>query len=203
MLLSHPPKFIKRIFPSLIWRIETKKQELFLTFDDGPTPGVTDVVLDKLKAANVNATFFCLGKNIIEHPTLFQRILDEGHSVGNHTFHHKNGWKSPTFDFLNDVKLFNNVYQTNLFRPPYGRLKGAQIKALNSQYKIIMWSILSMDYDSMISKEKCLELATKKWKKGSIIVFHDSIKAEKNMLYALDGVLKKTLDESWQCLRIT
>ena len=163
MLLSHPPKLIRSIYPSLIWKIDTDEKELFLTFDDGPTPGVTDLVLDKLKENNAKATFFCLGKNIEAHPELFSRILNEGHSVGNHTYSHMNGWKNTSIDFLRDVSHFDNIYKTDLFRPPYGRLKNSQIKTLTKSYKIIMWSILSMDYDPMVTKQKCIDLSTKNW----------------------------------------
>lgn len=202
MLLSYPPSFVQKVFPSLIWKINSKKKELFLTFDDGPTPEVTSKVLDLLEKHNAKASFFCLGKNIESNPKLFQRILKEGHSVGNHTFSHKNGWKNSTSEFLHDVANFNEIHETSLFRPPYGRMKNSQIKLLKKKYKIIMWSILSMDYNKNIDAEKCSKIACNNWKKGSIIVFHDSEKAKKNMLFALEEVLKKAKIEGWECSAI-
>lgn len=199
MILSYPPNFIRKVYPSLTWKVLTKKKEIFLTFDDGPTPEVTQAVLKMLAKYNAKASFFCLGKNIEEHPVLFQEVVSSGHSIGNHTYNHKNGWKNTTEEFLHDVGCFEEVYNSNLFRPPYGRMKSSQIKLLKNRYEIVMWSILSQDYDENISREKCAELACGHWEKGSIIVFHDSVKAEANMIYALEEVLKKAEKEGWQC----
>lgn len=202
MLLSYPPNFVKKIYPSLTWKVNTKKKEIFLTFDDGPTPEVTSSVLEMLSKYNAKGTFFCLGKNIQENPELFQEAIAKGHAIGNHTYNHKNGWKNTTAEFLHDVSSFEEVYETNLFRPPYGRMKTAQIKLLKKRYDIIMWSVLSLDYDATISREKCARIACSKWENGSIIVFHDSIKAKVNMLYALEKVLEKARDEGWMCSSI-
>ena len=199
MILSYPPKFIKSIFPSLIWKIKTNKKELFLTFDDGPTENVTSEVLDLLSKYDAKATFFCLGKNIEKNPALFQRIISEGHFVGNHTYSHKNGWKNKTTDFIADVKKFEKSYQSKLFRPPYGKIKTSQIKILKKEYKIIMWSILTRDYDKDVSPENCAKIGTKNWQKGSILVFHDSLKAENNMLFCLNKVLKQARELNWEC----
>lgn len=197
MLLAYPPKFIKRVYPSLIWDIKTDNKELFLTFDDGPTPGVTEIVLDLLLEYKAKATFFCLGKNVEKNPNLFKRIIAEGHSIGNHSYSHKNGWNSQTSGFLQDVKKFDKLYSTELFRPPYGRIKNAQIKILKKRFRIIMWSILTQDYNENISPIKCSEISTSNWKKGSILVFHDSLKAQTNMLFALKDVLVKAQKENW------
>ena len=202
MLLSYPPKFIQKVYPSLSWKIPTEERNIYLTFDDGPTPGVTEKVLDLLAQYQAKATFFCLGKNIQEQPSLFHRILEEEHQVGNHTMNHMNGWKNTTSEFLNDVSLFHEVYQTNLFRPPYGRMKSSQIKVLKQQYNIIMWSILTRDYDKGIFKQQCAKIATSNWEEGAILVFHDSLKAEDNMLYALEQVLIKAQQEGWNCVVI-
>lgn len=199
MVLSYPPKFIQRVYPSLTWRIPTDRKSIYLTFDDGPTPEITTQALDLLKKYNAKGTFFCLGKNIVENPDIFQRILREGHNIGNHTNRHKNGWKNTTPDFLSDVEDFNAVYESNLFRPPYGRMKSSQIKVLKKKYKIIMWSILTMDYDPKVSNKSCAAIATSNWKKGSILVFHDSLKAANNMIYALEQVLLKAQNEGWNC----
>lgn len=199
MITSHPPELIKKLYPSLHWNIATKKPNVYLTFDDGPTPSVTDKVLDLLKQHQAKATFFCLGKNVVEHPELFQRILDEGHKVGNHTYNHLNGWNTTTMDFLQDVRDFDKVHQSKLFRPPYGRIKTAQIKALKKNYKIIMWSILSKDYDLRISPRRCKEITLKNLKPGSIVVFHDSEKAKRNVLPTLEVVLETVEEKGWRC----
>lgn len=203
MLLSYPPSFIKKIYPSLTWKIETEKKELFLTFDDGPTDGVTGEVLDLLSRYNAKGSFFCLGKNIKKNPELFKQLIEEGHTIGNHTYSHKNGWKHNTSEFLHDVASFEDIHQTSVFRPPYGRMKTSQIKLLKKRYNIIMWSILSQDYDSKILPQKCADISCSNWEKGSIIVFHDSEKARKNMLFALEKVLQKAQLERWECNAIS
>ena len=202
MILSHPPELLRRLYPSLMWEVKTKKNNIYLTFDDGPTPGVTDLVLDKLKAYGAKATFFCLGNNSKKHPDLFNRIIAEGHAIGNHTYNHMNGWKNTTSDFLADVRSFEEFHQTKLFRPPYGKLTPSQITALKKEYKIVMWSILSLDYDTRVSPQKCQETTFRKLKPGSIVVFHDSEKAKRNMLPTLDKVLEKIYENGWKCKRI-
>jgi peptidoglycan/xylan/chitin deacetylase (PgdA/CDA1 family) len=199
MLVSHPPKFLEKIYSSLIWKIPTEKKVVYLTFDDGPTKHVTEKVLDLLKMYNAKATFFCLGKNVIQCPSIFSRIIDENHAIGNHSHNHLNGWKTNKSIYLKDVDLAKKVIDSNLFRPPYGKIKTNQIKKLRNEYKIIMWSILSRDYDVRVSPQKCLKLCLTGIKQGSIIVFHDSIKAETNMLFALDGLLKYLNNEGYSC----
>ncbi|MFT6167077.1 MAG: peptidoglycan/xylan/chitin deacetylase (PgdA/CDA1 family) [Vicingaceae bacterium] len=199
MLLSYPSGFIKKVYPSLIWKMNTKHKEIFLTFDDGPTPEVTSDVLKLLSKYNAKASFFCLGKNIQENPDLFKEIVAGGHVVGNHTYNHKNGWKNTTTEFLHDVSSFQEIYESKLFRPPYGRIKSSQIKLLKKRYDIIMWSVLTQDYDQSISPEKCAGIACSNWENGSIIVFHDSVKAKVNMFHALEKVLKKAQTEGWRC----
>ena len=188
--------FLKQIFPKRVWNISTQNREMFLTFDDGPIPEVTPWVLKTLRKHKAKATFFCIGDNIRKHPELFQQIIAEGHAVGNHTFHHINGWKTSTEEYLEDVKLCqiemeSNSVESNLFRPPYGKCTSAQAKAIlkNNQH-IIMWDIISKDYDENISKEKCFRRIENQAKPGSIIVFHDSLKAETNMKYALEKTLE-------------
>ncbi|MDB4083196.1 polysaccharide deacetylase family protein [Vicingaceae bacterium] len=198
-MLSYPPEFIKKVYPSLIWQIDTQQKEIFLTFDDGPTPEVTSAVLNLLTKYNAKASFFCLGKNIQENPNLFNKIIAGGHTIGNHTYNHRNGWNYTTAEFLHDISSFQEIYQTKLFRPPYGRIKSSQIKRLRNHYDIIMWSALSQDYDEKISPEKCAEIACGRWQNGSIIVFHDSFKAKVNMLHALKEVLQKAQREGWSC----
>lgn len=187
-------KLIKWLFFNQIWSIPNTQNNIYLTFDDGPTPEITPWVLDILKQENIKATFFCIGKNIEENPEIFQRIIDEGHSVGNHTYNHINGWKTNKNNYLNNIEICENVINKKtlntehckLFRPPYGKITPQQSKCLREKgYKIIMWDVLSADFDTIISPEKCFENATKKTETGSIIVFHDSKKALKNLQYTL------------------
>ena len=188
------PVWLKKLYPQRIWHIDTIEKEIYLTFDDGPHPVATPFVLDELKKYNAKATFFCIGKNVIEFPEIYQRIIAEGHRVGNHTQHHLNGWKTNNDIYLNDVEIASKHIQSNLFRPPYGRLRYAQAKQIASRLndpsaKIIMWDILSGDFDQSLGKEKCLSNVVTKAKPGSIIVFHDSEKAFLRLQYALPQVL--------------
>ena len=188
-----------RIFSKYTWRFFDTKKEIYLTFDDGPTPEITQFVLSELKKYNAKATFFCIGKNIKRHPNIFKQIISDGHSIGNHTQNHFNGWKNTTEDYLENVlecnktitQLNNYTIKQQLFRPPYGKIKKSQAKEiLKKGYKIIMWDVLSADFDTTISKEKCLQNVLKNTKNGSIIVFHDSVKAFPRMEYALPKFLK-------------
>ncbi len=189
MLIEQPPSFIRKLYPSLNWMEETNKNEVFITFDDGPTAGVTDKVLSLLKDHNAKATFFCLGKNVNQNPDLYQNILEAGHSVGNHTHSHLNGWKTTTKEYLSDALKAKEYIQSNLFRPPYGKMKPAQIQALKNHFKVVMWSNLSRDYDSFVSVDQVTDYATKNLNAGSIIVFHDSLKAREKVLPVLERTL--------------
>ncbi len=196
-----------RFFSKYTWRFSLAKKEIYLTFDDGPTPEITDFVLDQLKKHNAKATFFCIGKNTVNHPEIFNRILSDKHSIGNHTQNHLNGWKIPKDDYLENVLECENVISTEmeksqisklksqnlkLFRPPYGKIRSSQAKEiLKKGYKIIMWDVLSADFDTSISKEKCLDNVLKNTKNGSIIVFHDSIKAAEKLRFVLPKVLEE------------
>jgi peptidoglycan/xylan/chitin deacetylase (PgdA/CDA1 family) len=188
-----------RFFSNYIWRFSLDKKELFLTFDDGPTPEITKFVLDELQKHQAKATFFCIGKNIVKHPEIFEAIINEGHSVGNHTQNHLNGWKSETESYINDFLKVEKTLQLcnfknlklNLFRPPYGKIKNKQAKEIiNKGYQIIMWDVLSADFNTSISSEKCLENVLKNTNKGSIIVFHDSVKAAEKIRFVLPKVLE-------------
>ena len=202
--------FIKAIFSKYIWALPNKENKIFLTFDDGPIPDITDWVLMELRKYNAKATFFCIGKNIDKNPSIFNRIIEEGHSVGNHTFNHLNGWKTTVEDYLDDIRLCDRQmkpYALNgakLFRPPYGKLKRAQAQVLRDKgYKIIMWEVLSADFDHSISVQKCLENVIKNTTSGSVIVFHDSVKAYKNLKYALPIALKYWHEKGYQFEGIT
>jgi peptidoglycan/xylan/chitin deacetylase (PgdA/CDA1 family) len=191
MINLSPPKFFTNFFPGLIWSFPEEKNRIFLTFDDGPTEGVTPWVLDTLKAQNVKATFFCLGKKVEMHPDIFNRIVAEGHTIGNHSYSHLKGWETRTGQYVQDVDLANDLLNSTLFRPPYGRIKKRQAKLLLKRYKIVMWNLLSMDYSKWVSPKRCASIVINNLRPGSIIVFHDSAKAEKNMKYGLTKLLEE------------
>lgn len=206
MFIHRTPFFLPWLYPNLVWRIRTERKELFLTLDDGPVPGPTEFALDVLRKYRARATFFCIGDNVQKHPDVFKRILQEGHAVGNHTFNHLNGWQTPKAEYVENTTLCDAVmdeHQTGnktkkvvLFRPPYGRITRAQIKAL-SAYNIIMWDVLSFDYTESISAEACLKNSIKATRPGSVIVFHDSLKAEKNMRYALPRFIEHFTEKGY------
>lgn len=194
-MLSKVPKLLRSYYPNLIWEgAELEQNKVYLTFDDGPIPEVTPWVLDALKDYGAKATFFCIGDNVSKHPEVYQRILDEGHAVGNHTFNHLKGWSQTDQEYLSNVQLAKQVIDSNLFRPPYGRIKKSQITLLEKEYKIIMWSVLSGDYNQRRSPKQCFTNVRKHIKPNAIIVFHDSIKAERNMKYALIKTLELIKD---------
>jgi len=186
------PRFIQKLYPRRVWRIESTSNELFLTFDDGPHPDVTPRVLDLLNEYNAKATFFCIGDRVKQYPTVVEQILAAGHTIGNHTQHHLNGWKTPAHEYVNDVAEAQGLIKKTLFRPPYGRITRNQERAVRGLgVKIIMWTILSADYDQDISPADVSRRVTENIEKGSIVVFHDSEKAAVNMLFALTELLKK------------
>lgn len=193
------PPFIKRIFPDYVWDFSSSGKVLYLTFDDGPTPHITPWVLDVLQHYNAKATFFCIGDNVEKHPEIFKQVLDRGHTVGNHTQNHLRGWKTSTKRYVeNTLKAQEAIdantplaVKTTLFRPPYGQITPNQGKTLLSLgYRIIMWSVITFDWEDYLSEEQCLNNALNNTTDGNIIVFHDSVKASRNMMYALPKVLK-------------
>jgi peptidoglycan/xylan/chitin deacetylase (PgdA/CDA1 family) len=200
MYLIKAPFWIRWVYPQLLWRLSSQEKVLYLSFDDGPHESATDFVLDQLKAHGAKACFFCIGKNVVKHPEIYHRILLEGHQVGNHTQHHMNGWENSEDAYLQEVAAAAELIHSPLFRPPYGRIKRAaisKVKALlNERYwslgasKIVMWDVLSGDFDTNISGETCFQNVIKHTGPGSIIVFHDSTKAWDRMSYALPKVLQ-------------
>ena len=200
-------RIIKWIFPNYVWNIPNDEQKVFLTFDDGPTPEITEWVLEQLKKYNAKATFFCIGNNIEKYPEIFQKTIAEGHAIGNHTFNHLNGWKTSTEEYIENAKLYETqnpkLVTRNLFRPPYGKIKHSQSKILRKLgYKIIMWDVLSRDYDQSISATQCLENVLSNIETGSIIVFHDSVKAEHNLKYVLPKTLEFLKEKGFVCDKI-
>lgn len=199
---------IKNIFSNYVWTIPNDEKKVFLTFDDGPTPEITEWVLAQLKAYNFRATFFCIGNNIEKHPELFNQLIAEGHAVGNHTFNHVKGWNTPNKTYLKEVEKCEEMIQhysinqnlSKLFRPPYGKIKPLQSRKMRKLgYKIIMWDVLSADYKQTITKEKCLENVVKNVESGSIIVFHDSVKAFPNLEFVLPKTLQFLSENGYQC----
>lgn len=187
-----------KIFSDYTWKKSKNNKTIYLTFDDGPTPIVTSWVLEILKQYNAKATFFCIGNNIKKHPELFTKIINDNHKVANHTYYHEKGWKTKNQDYLNSIikteklicKMDSN-YKSKLFRPPYGQIRKSQGQALMEMgYKIIMWSVLTQDWKSSISNEYCFKKTIESINNGSIIVFHDSLKAEEKLKYLLPRVLE-------------
>ena|SRR5690554_1028930 len=193
------PQIIKKIFSKYHWDVPNKNNAVYLTFDDGPIPEVTPWVLSELEKYDAKATFFCIGENIEKHPDVFRQVLEKGHGVGNHTCHHINGWNSTIREYIDNTEKCQEIIKENsklriqnskLFRPPYGKIRPRQSKVLRKKgYKIIMWDVLSVDYDSTLSKEQCLENVLRNIESGSIVVFHDSLKAFPRLGYVLPKVL--------------
>ncbi len=192
------PGILTTLFPRLTWHMPAGAGELFLTFDDGPVSGVTPWVLDVLQKYDAKATFFCLGKNVEENPEIYDRILSEGHAVGNHTYDHAKGWITNLDEYLANVRKASQYIDSDLFRPPHGRLRPSQVTHLKKEYDIIMWNVLSCDFDQTITGETCLSNVLRFSQTGSIIVFHDSYKAQKNMKYALPKVLEHFTNEGYR-----
>jgi peptidoglycan/xylan/chitin deacetylase (PgdA/CDA1 family) len=194
MYLVKTPWLLKRLYPRLIWNRSRKNQCIYITFDDGPIPIVTPFVLNILKQYNAKATFFCIGDNVHKNPELFEWVKNAGHAIGNHTWNHLKGWKTDDKTYLDNFLKADGVLHTDLFRPPYGRIKKSQISLLkktNPGLKIIMWDVLSGDFDINLNPETCLQNVLKHTENGSIIVFHDSLKAYDRLEYVLPRALKE------------
>lgn len=199
MYTIRTPFFLRRLYPSLIWRMPRDQKRIFLTFDDGPIPDVTPWVLNTLKRYGIKATFFCVGANIEKNPDIFKRMLDEGHQVANHTYNHISGWQHGIDTYLENVERCEHLTGSLLFRPPYGRGKRNQYKALKKRgYRIVMWDVLSGDFDMKLSNEKCLNGVLKYTRNGSIIVFHDNIKAVPRLEYALPRAIEYWLSAGYE-----
>lgn len=198
MYLSKTPGLIKPFYKELTWSISTEEKDLYLTFDDGPTSGVTDQVLDLLKHHHALATFFCVGYNVESHRDLFDRIIAEGHAVGNHTYDHTNGWKVDDEAYMETFHRCQKLTGTNLFRPPYGRIKRSQVRLIKPTHHLIMWDVLGGDFDVNTTKEKCLSNVMKNVTSGSIIVLHDSEKSSEKMLYALPTILEELSEQGYR-----
>ncbi|MBC7886415.1 MAG: polysaccharide deacetylase family protein [Ferruginibacter sp.] len=187
------PGWLKKLYGECIWQMPAQQKIIYLTFDDGPHHEATPFVLDVLKKHQAKATFFCIGKNVLEQPAVYERIISEGHAVGNHTFNHLNGWKTTDEVYMENISEAKKYIDSALFRPPYGRITKFQLKLLsNYQYQLtpIMWTVLSGDFDLRLSKEHCLRNVLKKSGSGSIVVFHDSEKAFERLVFSLPKMLE-------------
>ena len=192
--------FLSWFLPSsLHWKVETKEKTVFLTFDDGPIPELTGEILEILYTYKARATFFCVGENVMRNPGLFREIVRSGHAVGNHSHHHLKGWKTDIKRYIQDVEEASRFIDSRLYRPPYGLISWRQARVLSRRYKVIMWSVLTRDYDQSVSPEQCLEIAVKGVEPGAIIVFHDNLKAREKVLYALPRLLEYLKAEGYSC----
>lgn len=199
MTFFRAPFFLSWIYPELIWRIDNSEKDIYLTFDDGPVPGPTEFVLRELEKYSAQATFFCIGDNVRKNPGIFTKVIEAGHMIGNHTFNHLSGWKTSSEKYLDNIRKCQDEFRLGLpetdpdtgsskypqlFRPPYGRIKRRQIRQIRN-YKIFMWDVLTHDYAQSLDKDTCLKGSIRATRPGSIVVFHDSLKAEKTMTYVL------------------
>ena len=187
------PRFLRPLFGNVIWRANTSSKVIYLTFDDGPVPEVTPLVLDILDRYGWKATFFCVGDNVARYPDLYADILKRGHKTGNHTFNHLKGFQYSKEEYVENVEKAAKFIDSKLFRPPHGRIKPSQLKALKEHYKIVMWDVITHDYNKKVSPDRILQTVQKYLRSGSLVVFHDSVKAEKNVLEALPRAI-----EFWQ-----
>ena len=188
--LTKTPWIVQKVFSNYTWCYSSEEKTIYLTFDDGPTPEVTDFVLDELKKFNAKATFFCVGENVKRHHQLYERILEEGHAVGNHTFNHLNGFRTKNKQYFENIEHATTHIHSNLFRPPYGKIKKSQgRKLLKDGYQMIMWSVLSGDFDTSVSPEKCYLNVVRYASEGSIVVMHDSKKAKEKIYDSLPKIL--------------
>lgn len=202
MIIEQPPLLYRSLFPGAVWRIPSLPDEthpsVYLTFDDGPIPEVTPWVLDLLASKGVKATFFCVGENVWRFEPLFERILDEGHAVGNHTYHHVQGLPTSTRAYLRDTLRANELIQSRLFRPPHGHLGWKQLSALCSHYRVVMWDVVTRDYSKWMKPQDVLGTVKRYTRDGSIVVFHDSLKSERNLRYALPRAIDYLMEEGYQ-----
>lgn len=202
MLVERPPLLYRILFPETVWRIHKREHTVYLTFDDGPIPEVTPWVLDTLDHYGIKATFFCVGDNVARHPELFEEIKRRGHSVGNHTMNHVQGAKVSAKVYLQNVEKAHAIIKSPLFRPPHGLLRWAQSRVLRSRFAIIMYDLVSRDYSKKLNGEQVLTNVKKYARNGSIIVFHDSLKAERNMKYALPRAIEWLREQGYDFDRI-
>lgn len=197
MYIVHTPQYVQSLFPGFIWKMSPHRKEIFLTFDDGPIPEVTPWVLDTLREFDARATFFCVGDNVRKHPEVYDMVISEGHTVGNHTMNHLSGWATENLTYFHNIRHCARMVHSGLFRPPYGKMKPSQVQFLQRHYRIVMWDVLSGDFDRELRPEDCAQNVIQHAGPGSIVVFHDSLKAERNLRHALPKVLDYFTSEGY------
>lgn len=199
MHLARIPLLGRLLFRDAVFRVKDGEEKtVYLTFDDGPVPEATPLVLDILKKYKTKATFFCVGENVMKYPQIFERIINEGHHVGNHTYNHLNGWKTDDKTYAENIEKCSKTMDSALFRPPYGKIRFGQYKEVRKKYKVVMWDVLSRDYDAGLSAEQCLGIVKKNIRTGSVIVFHDSIKAAPKISILLSETLDFIIERGFQ-----
>ncbi len=198
MYFVRPPYALQKLYSKALWRVPVNEKIIYLTFDDGPIPEITTWILELLKQKKIHATFFCVGNNVNKYPELYTQILQNGHATGNHTYNHLNGWNTHTPSYIRNTLQCSELVRSTLFRPPYGRIKKNQLRILSTRFKIVMWDVLSGDFDKKISPEQCLANCKKYSREGSIIVFHDNIKAWKNLSYVLPAYIDYCLENGFK-----
>lgn len=197
--IEQPPLLYRILFPEAIWRVKRKKQKVvYLTFDDGPVPEVTPWVLDVLDHYKIKATFFLVGDNVKRNPQLFEEIKKRGHSWGNHTMNHLQGFKVRSHSYLRNIKECDDLIDSSLFRPPHGLMRWEQAKVIKAHFNIVMYDLVTRDYSKKLSGERVLKNVKRFVRKGSIIVFHDSLKAEKNLRYALPRAIEWLKEQGYE-----
>ena len=190
MFIEQVPGFVRGLFPKALWRMNPDEKAVYLTFDDGPIPVITPWVVDLLGQHNIKATFFMVGDNVRKHPQEYQLVVDAGHKVGNHTFNHLKGLFTDTCDYIGNVEKANEFMHSNLFRPPHGLLRRSQYKELSKHYRFIMWDLVTRDYSKRLNGEEVLAIVKRLVRNGSIITFHDSLRSEENLKYALPRAIE-------------
>ena len=203
MYLVRTPELIQNLFPNFIWRIPTNEKRIYLTFDDGPIPEVTPWVVEQLSQYNAKATFFCVGENVQKYPRVFIKLRKNGHTIASHTNNHISGWSSENIPYFHNVRRGATLVKSPIFRPPYGRIKPSQVPFLMRHYHIIMWDVLSGDFDPKISEDQCLSNVVENTRPGSIVVFHDSLKSQRKLEFVLPKVLEHFTDLGYQFEQLT
>lgn len=197
MLIEQVPTVFRKLFPKTVWRLPKKEKTVFLTFDDGPIPEETPFVLDILRQHNIKATFFCVGENVKKHPDIFQMVLNDGHVVGNHTYNHLAGFTNFSKHYIDNVGKADEFIHSHLFRPPHGTFRIGEFLYLRRHYTIVFWDVVTRDYNNKLSGDDVLNIVKRYARNGSIIVFHDSLKASKNMRYALPRAIEYLKSEGY------
>jgi peptidoglycan/xylan/chitin deacetylase (PgdA/CDA1 family) len=198
MLIEQPPKLLRWLYPRALWRMDKNVKAVYLTFDDGPIPNITPWVLDLLDKYNIKATFFLVGDNVRKHPEEFKMIVERGHRVGNHTFNHISGLKYLSYNYLENTNKADELINSTLFRPPHGWMRWGQYMVLSHRYTVVMWDLVTRDYSKRLNGRQVLRNVKKYVRNGSIITFHDSIKSEKNMKYALPRAIEWLLEQGYE-----